>query len=485
MNISAVIDYLNKTFGYDLDSAYYTHVAEWLGWWKGYFKPFHSFIEKREGKTFQRQLYSMRMGKKVCEDWASLLLNDKTRIDAGDKNRLFLQGENEIGGLFEELSFWMRENELIERAWAAGTGAAVLRIENMLVQNGVVQPDENSRICVDYLTADSIVPLTVTAHGVQDVAFASDITRLGKTYTYLSTHLLQGGEYVVHNAYFREENGTLKPAELPDGVIAEYRTGSDVPLFSFVSPNIVKNISGGAGLGMSVLANAIDQLKGVDLAYNNFCRDFKLGGKKVFYDQSLTRTDGQGNIITPDDIAQSLFFQISDGDGLGDEHKPIMEYNPSLRVEENKEGIQAALDYLSLRVGLGTKHYQFNGASGSVVTATQYTGDRQDLVQNAAKHCIAVERHVQTLVRALLWAGKFVLGQDVDPDAPVTIEFDDSYIVDKETQKQQYWQYVTAGKFPFWRFLVKFDGYSEAEAKAIQQEMSSALGDPYADAGIS
>ena len=72
-------------------------------------------------------------------------------------------------------------------------------------------------------------------------------------------------------------------------------------------------------------------------------------------------------------------------------------------MEENIAGIQAALDYLSLRVGFGTKHYQFN--SSSIVTATQYNGDKQDLVQNAAKHSIAVGQHVQALVRALLWAG--------------------------------------------------------------------------------
>ena len=46
------------------------------------------------------------------------------------------------------------------------------------------------------------------------------------------------------------------------------------------------------GLGCSVYAHAIDSLKGVDLAFNNFCRDFKLGGKKVFYNRDLTKTIG-------------------------------------------------------------------------------------------------------------------------------------------------------------------------------------------------
>lgn len=483
MNISSVIDYLNKTYGYDLNSSYYGCIAEWTNWWAGFYEPFHQFTEQRERGCIKRRLYCMRMGKKVCEDWASLLLNDRTRIDAGKENQGFLQGQNEIEGIFREISFWLRENELIERAFATGTGAAVLRFENVLFENGAVAPDDKSRICVDYLTAENIIPLTVTPHGVQDVAFATDIVSGGKVCTYISIHRLEDGEYTIQNACFSEENGALKPIELPKGMPESYRTGSDVPLFSLISPNIVKNIRGGDGLGLSVLANATDQLKGVDLAYNNFCRDFKLGGKKVFYDQSLTRTDAQGNVITPDDIAQSLFLQVGEGDALDESRKPITEYNPSLRVEENTAGVQAALDYLSLRAGLGTKHYQFNG-SGSVVTATQYTGDRQDLIQNAAKHCIAVEKHMQQLVRALLWAGKNVLGRDVNPDAPVTVEFDDSYIVDKETQKAQFWQYVIAGKFPFWRYLVRFEDYSEDEAKEIAAESGALVGDPYAGAGI-
>ena len=433
----------------------------------------------RQNKPIHRELFTLHMGKKVCEDWASLLMNDKTRIDAGEQNQVFLLGNGTERGLFDELAFWLRENELIERAFATGTGAAVLRFENMLVQGGAVQPDENCRICVDYLTAENIVPLTVTPHSVQDVAFATDTVYNGKTYTYVSTHRLIGGEYVIRNAYFSEEAGELKPAELPEGIAQEYHTGSRTPLFSLISPNIVKNFYGGAGLGVSVLANALDQLKGVDLAYNNFCRDFKLGGKKVFYDQSLVQMDENGHPVTPDDIMQSLFFQLGDGCDLGDNH-PITEYNPSLRVEENIAGIQAALDYLSLRVGFGTKHYQFN--SSSIVTATQHNGDKQDLVQNAAKHSIAVGQHVQALVRALLWAGKYVLGADVDPETPVTVDSDDSYIVDKETQKEQFRQFVIAGKVPLWYYLTRFEDMEEGEAKAIANESARALGDPYADA---
>lgn len=52
----------------------------------------------------------------------------------------------------------------------------------------------------------------------------------------------------------------------------------------------------------------------------------------------------------------------------------------------------------------------------------------------------------------------------------VTFDFDDSIISDPKERKQMFWGYVTAGKFPFWRYLVEFEGYSEDEARKLAQE---------------
>ena len=41
-----------------------------------------------------------------------------------------------------------------------------------------------------------------------------------------------------------------------------------------------------------------------------------------------------------------------------------------------------------------------------------------------------------------------------------------------------YWGYVTAGKFPFWRYLVEFEGYSEDDAKAIAAEYTGEVKTP-------
>lgn len=70
------------------------------------------------------------MAKKVCEDWANLLLNDKLTVTVSHQaSGEFLQGENMTGGLLGRLGFWPGANALVEKAFATGTGAMLLRLE--------------------------------------------------------------------------------------------------------------------------------------------------------------------------------------------------------------------------------------------------------------------------------------------------------------------------------------------------------------------
>jgi len=187
-------------------------------------------------------------------------------------------------------------------------------------------------------------------------------------------------------------------------------------------------------------------------------------------DSSITKISSEGKRIAPDDVAQQLFIETGDGflDKNGNNNK-IQEYNPSLRVQDNKEGIQGQLDYLSFKCGLGTKHYQFN--SGTVVTATQYTGDKQDLIQHANKHCIVVENALKEIVKAILYLAKAILKQPVNPDVKVTVDFDDSYIIDKESERLRDQQEVREGLMAKWEYRVKWYGETEDEAKVTISDM--------------
>lgn len=410
------------------------------------------------------------MAKRICEDWASALMNEKVEITvAGENNQAYLDEQ------IKNLEFKHNSNMLIEKAFATGTGAYVLRFDNMLNTDDKITPDAKATIRLEYLDATYILPLTVIGGKIIEVVFASDVTYRGKEYVYIETHLIEdnpncenGKEYVITNEYFEQSNGVLSPAELPDYMIESYSTGSDIPLFAIVKPAIVKNIEHGNGMGLSVYANAIDELEGCDLAFNNFCRDFKLGGKKVFYSKSLVRYDDTGNPITPDDVAQQLFMELGDNDGLSEDKKPLTEYNPLLRVAENKEGIQAMLDYLSFKCGMGTKRYQFN--SGSIVTATQYSGDRQDMIQHAAKHNTQLRTAIIQISRAILWAGKNVCGVNVDETAEINVVFDDGFFTDDDAKRESDRQDVHDNVMTKVEYRMRWYGEDEETARAKLSE---------------
>ena len=467
MRIEQIIEFLNKEYGYNISGSYYSYIREWECWWRGYYKPFHHFVEVAGTKRIDRDMFTLKMCKKVCEDWAALLLNEKTELVIDDKaSNEFVQGtdaEQGTGGVLGANKFWSKANALVEKAFYSGTGAFVLRMNGMAIKDDLVLKDADTKIVFEYLPAQNIIPLTVQQGKIIDVAFVSEVLVKGKKYFYLEKHIKEPTGYQITNEYLKDEDEALIKVDPLEGIIESYSTGSDIPLFAVITPNIVNNIDDSAGLGISVFADAIDNLKGVDLAFNNFCRDFKLGGKKVFINDSLVKYE-DGVPITPDDVMQQLFMSIGDDNNL-DEQKLIQEFNPTLRVLENKDGIQGQLDYLSFKCGLGTKHYQFN--AGSIVTATQYMGDKQELVQNASKHYIIIEQALQDIIKAVLWAGKEILGLPVNPDAKVTVIFDDSFIIDKESERARDMQEMREGILQKWEYRMKWYGEDEETAKAM------------------
>lgn len=482
--ISLAIQYLNKKLGANLDTQYYTDIQTWRYWWEGYVEGVHSYKEKGIlGRPKKRKMYRLGMAKRVCEDWASLLLNEKTQIAVEhDKSSEYLQGTDGTGGVLGYNNFWVEGNELLEKTFALGTGAFVCRAENAKINaNGAIIPDSESKVGIEYVDALSIIPLSVGKSKIVECAFVSCYTEKGKEYCYIESHTKdEVGNYVIENEYFSIDGGNFKKIGLPQGIVERIETGDTVPWFAIIYPNIANNIRYNNGMGISVFANAIDTLIGVDMTYNNFLRDFKLGGKKVFYNKNMLQTNEKGETITPDDVAQQLFMQIGDGADF-DVKEMYQEYNPSLRVTENKDGVQAQLDYLSFKCGMGTKRYQFN--SSGVKTATEYTGEKQELVQHASRHMIPLESALKTLCKAILHIGKTICNAECEPDTLVTIDFEDGFIIDEETQRERDRQDVREGLMQKWEYRVKWYHETEEQAKAVISDMTVASSNPFGFVG--
>ena len=82
--MGAIQNYLQKKrkFGGVHDDTY-IHIDEWLAWYRNSVRKFHIYwiYDGIQSKKCER--YKLGMAKKIPEDWANLLMNEKVSIKAG------------------------------------------------------------------------------------------------------------------------------------------------------------------------------------------------------------------------------------------------------------------------------------------------------------------------------------------------------------------------------------------------------------------
>ena len=163
---------------------------------------------------------------------------------------------------------------------------------------------------------------------------------------------------------------------------------------------------------------------------------------------------------------------MTTGEALPGDPKFFNEYNPSLRVDENKENVQFNLNLLSAKVGLGQNRYQFNQAN--MTTATQVKASNKDLTESVWKQRIAIQEALKDLTRAALILGREKLHQPLDVDARITIQFDDTMFADEEAERMRFMQEIAAGIRQKWEYRVKYDGEDEETARKMTGETAAA-----------
>ena len=432
-----VIETLKKLGYTTVDESWYTYVEEWQKWYKGPVKGFHDFSVWNGQKRVKCQRYSLGMAKKVCEDWANLLMNEKVTITLeGDAEQEF------VDKVFAESGFQTAMNELQERGAAAGTYAIVPRVTKASL-NGLGEVVSGGEIVLDYITAEHIYPLSWAGRKISECAFASVVNADGKKFLYLQTHVLKNGQYEIQNYIYDATNGSLQPAKFEDvrGYEAvtdkPIRTGSDKPQFVIGRYNIVNNIDDNNPMGIAVFANALDQIKGVDIVYDSYVNEFLLGKKRVMVQPSATKTMDGESVFDPSDVTFYVLPEdISDGQII----QPI---DMSLRTANHQQGIQDQLNLLSAKCGFGEQHYQFD--SGGVATATQIVSENSTLFRTIKKHELLLEELLISLCRMILRMGNTYMNSGLDEDVEISIDFDDSIIEDKAADQAKVYQMLSAG----------------------------------------
>lgn len=436
-----------KRQGYALvDDEWYARIDLWRQWYSGKVRSVHSYRQFNGKKHVPRERKSLGMAKSIAEDWANLSLNEKVDITIKKKT-----AEKRINQVLQRNHFRMRANQLVELTFALGTGA-------------FVEYTENGETKIDYIRAGMIYPLSIDNGKITECAFASEKTAKDEKQVYLNMHILEHGRYVVENHLFRRQGSVLTEIDLPEGVEPRVATGSTTPHFQIIKPNIVNNVDLNCPMGISVYANALDQLESVDLIFDSYCNEFRLGKKRITVPISMTQMqmEEDGTVTPTFDDADVEFYAVPAATSAGVGENKIVEHNMEIRSEAHSTGIQDALNMLSYKCGLGKDRYDFS--DGQVRTATEVVSEKSDLFQNLKKHEILLNDALVGMVQAIAEL------EGLSPDVEVAINFDDSIIEDTGAEKMRFMQEISSGVRQKYEYRMKFFGEDEATAKAMTAE---------------
>lgn len=460
-----------KELGFDTvpNEFYSQNIDLWQKWYEGKVNKFHNYRVWNGSSYVNCQRYSTGMAKKVSEDWANLLFNEKVAVTLEGKSEQEFYDE-----VTKENNFRVKCNEMQEKKAALGTGAYVFSVTGVPVgEEGAVEGDGNS-IKIDYVAAQDIIPLSWDNGIISECAFAIEKTIKAQKYVYCQIHHLVNGTYDIENHLYKKDNEQLSEAEMKEvegfeNVSPTVHTGSDKRWFVIDRLNIVNNSSMDNPMGISVFANAIDQLRGVDVAYDSYVNEFILGKKRIMVKPSAMK-DIDGNMAFD---ANDVTFYVMPEDAHDD--SVIHEIDLSLRTDAHKTGIQDMLNMLSTKCGFGESHYKFE--NGSIATATQIVSENSTLFRTIKKHEIILEDVLVEIARIILRLGNTYLGQSLNEDVEISIDFDDSIIEDKGTEFQRDVQMLSMGILQPYEFRMKWMNEDEATAKEALPQMEQLVKD--------
>lgn len=422
----AAIERMLRDMGYTVNSGAYSVIQTCDDWYKARATDAHKRF-RVNGDEYQME--RMGFGQRAASDDANLC--EVVEINAGEEKQAQFEFINDV---LRANRFDTQYRQQLELVAAEGTAACYTWIEDADVyDDGSVKGGE---IRLNYVDALGFVPLTVKNGEVLEAAFVGeDFVGTVKEHTVVVCRKENGVYTYTIRVYDEHE-------ELIADKSQDIRLGKVKP-FAVLRTAQVNTLDGMNGFGSPKLFRAIPILYGLDAAFTALTGDLEASEKITLINEVLCKFDDNGNPITPNEQMKRQFVML--GEKLPQDKEVVHEINPEIRVGVFKETIEFLLNLLSQQFGYGTKKYSFDQTTGALMTATQYIGERQDMLQELNRQRHDAEEYITGIVRAILWFANTYQGGSWDENAEVLIEFDDSYIVNKAEELESTRADVIAG----------------------------------------
>lgn len=444
------------------------YIETWNSWYKSNVPAFQNYYIYNGNKKVLKTRKTVGMAKKICEDFADLLLNEKVTFNIGKEKE-----SERVNQILDENDFYVLANKSIEKVCWSGTGMFVLSIKDLTYDTNtqIMKAESDSKLKIEFVTADKIIPLSYDGNKITECAVITIKTINSQKYLYINIHKKnETGNYIIENYMFKlNKNGDIQQEVNLDNTLKVIDTLGSHPWFSPLKLNIENNIYDDSPYGMSVYANAIDIMKALDIVFDSLSNEFILGRKRIFVKSDLLKPDvTTGELKLVFDENEIVFHALPENDNK--DGKDITESDMKLRVEEHEKAMQLILDLLSSKVGLGDKYYEFRKTG--ITTATQVISENSDLFRTIRKHEIAIENCLYDLFKSILYILNTFFNENLDENAEISINFDDSIIEDMTEIKRQALVEYNAGLIDDIEYYKRVYKMTDKQAENFKKDLS-------------
>lgn len=476
---------------------YYFGIFIWKYLYRGYYKPWHRISAPTvKDALHERDLERMDTAKAICAELAGLIWNEQCEISVSQETGKDQLLDEFVHDVLMKNGFWTKMQEHIEQVMALGGGAIKVWYEEKRDGEGNVIPGSGS-IRLGFCMADQFVPTAWDNTQVTDGVFISRQAKDGYYYTRLEWHKWDGLTYWISNEAYRSEykqNSAKEPQDIlgfryPLSAVYPFLDeqtplqGLSTSLFAYYRPAIANNLDDDSPLGVSIYANALSTLKALDICYDSFVQEFRLGRKRIIVPAQCLRT-----VQDPVTKESRRFFDATDEAYVAlksddTDALKIQDNTVSLRVGEHEQAINALLSILCLQVGFSAGTFTFDRAQG-LKTATEVISENSKTYKTIKSNQLQIKAAIDRVVDAIIqvaslydvrWNGTSIrtlsaLGWETK------VVFDDSILQDRQTNINEGILLANNGLMSKKRFLMEKLGYTEEEAAQELEEIKQESG---------
>ena len=409
----------------------------------------------------ENRIKTINFAKSVCSETARLVtLGIKIQIDGGARGTWL---QEQIDNAYFNLRHW------VEYGCAYGTV--------------IIKPNGGG---LDMFTPmDFIVTEQDDNGNITGIVFKDGYTDNDKHYTRLEYHRFietrtESGviyPYVISNrAYVSRSSESLgdpiplaqtKWADLLDETPPILKGGNerlDSPMYGVFRTPSANNIDLSSPLGMPIYAEAIEEMKELDIAYSRNAGEIYDSEKIILADDRLMFDSGKNLNGRVADVKLPHYVKNVFGNSPEEFYQEI---TPQLNTDTRLSGINALLSQIGYKCGFSNGYFVFNESSG-IQTATGVEAEQQRTVQFIKDVRDKLESCLNDAIYALnVYADLYSLA----PVGTYEVVYDFGDILySHEADKQQWYAYAVQNRIPFWYYLMKFEGFTEEEARALVEE---------------